>query len=101
MKLGVGELVVPREERTNSLSNIKVLAMKTYIEVTTYELNKLYLGTHKYMYNMYNYTNIYYTNMYMHVITIDEKRKHIFEGEWGGGIGEGLEEEEGRENFCN
>ena len=53
------------------------------------------------MYNMYNYTNIYYTNMYMHVITIDEKRKHIFEGEWGGGIGEGLEEEEGRENFCN
>ena len=45
-KLGPGEVVFPREEHTIWLSSANQSALKTYIQVTLYGLNKLYVGTY-------------------------------------------------------
>lgn len=61
LKLG-GEVALPREEHTNS------------IQVTLYQLNRLYL-------------RMLYTQKYTYIcrlITIGDKTDHKFEGAWGG-----------------
>jgi hypothetical protein len=42
--LRLGELVFFIEEHTYWLSNTKWSAMRTYIQIASYELNRLYLG---------------------------------------------------------
>lgn len=76
-KLGVGEMVLSREEHTNWLSSAKWSALKTYI-VTLYELSRMYLGT-----NTYTYT-------YTCTLTISEKKRWIWRRA-GRSIWEGLE----------
>ena len=45
-KLGVEEVVLPREEHTNWLSTDKNSSLKAYMKVTLNEFNRLYLGVH-------------------------------------------------------
>ena len=40
----VREIVFTKEKNTNQLSNTNWLALKTYIKVTLFRLNKIYLG---------------------------------------------------------
>ena len=44
-----GKIVFPRENKTNWLSNTEWSSLKTYIQVTLYRLNRLYLILCKYM----------------------------------------------------
>lgn len=55
------ELVLPREEHTNWLFSDKQSAQKTYLQVTLYGINRLYLGI--------------YTHTHMHAITISGEKK--------------------------
>lgn len=70
-KAGSGKVVPPRDEHTNWLFSVKRSALKTYIQVTSYGLNKFYLGI-----CMYKHT-------YMHVIKISGRRGRDLK-EWGG-----------------
>ena len=69
-------MVLPRVEQTNQ-ANAERTALKAYILLTVYGLNRL-LCILKYM---HIYTN---TNTFMHAIKIDGKRGCEFEGEQGG-----------------
>lgn len=61
-------MVLPREEHRNWFSSSKMSALETYIQVTLYKLNRLYLRLY----------------IIMHAITSIEKGGHAFDkhGEW-------------------
>jgi hypothetical protein len=69
--LRVGEIVFPREEHTNWLSNTKWSVLKPYIYMSNMQTEQVI------------YRNIYvYT--YMHATIIGEKRDYTFKSEKGG-----------------
>jgi hypothetical protein len=43
-KLGAREVILPREGHTNWLSSAKWSALKTYIQLALYGINRIYLG---------------------------------------------------------
>lgn len=59
-----------QEQHTNWLSNVKQLALKAYIQVTLYVLNRLHLRIYM------------YTNTYMCAITTHGKRPWIWRKAW-------------------
>ena len=61
----VRKVTLPREEHVNWFPSDIWLTLKTYMLVTLYRLNSLYLGMYLYICN----------NTYAH-ITIDKKRGH-------------------------
>lgn len=70
VKLGAGEVTLPKEEHASELCGVKRSALKTYVRVTLYRFNRLYLGI---------YVHI---NTHMQAITVDVNRNAESEREW-------------------
>lgn len=79
--LRVGERVFPREKHTNWLSNTKLSALKTYMQITLYRR----VGCIYILSNVHVHMHI---DMYIYARTIKEKQSHKSKG--------GLERGEGK-----
>lgn len=88
-RLRAGEIVIPREERTSCLSDMKWAALKTHIRLTLNRRSRLYLCMYMNICVLYIYViNIYaYTHMKIFVWSISKKRDREFEREQGGVYG--------------
>lgn len=65
--MGIGEVLIPKEEHTNCFLSAKWSSLETSLQVILWGLSKLYLGI--------------FICIYTYAITISEKIDHDFESE--------------------